>query len=161
MIFITLGSQKFQFNRLLQKLDKLVLDKIIQEEIFAQIGFSDYKPLYYEYKQFMDRTDFVNRMKQSNIVITHAGTGAIIGAIKEGKKVIAVPRLVKHGEHVDDHQIQIIKQFDEMNLICACYDVEELCRAIEVVQNRDYLSYVSNTEKIIKSIEDYIEQLEK
>lgn len=40
MIFVTLGSQKFQFNRLLQAVDKLQTD----DEIFAQIGYSDYKP---------------------------------------------------------------------------------------------------------------------
>jgi len=34
--------------------------------------------------------------------------GAIIGAIKKGKKVIAVPRLAKCGEHVDDHQVQLV-----------------------------------------------------
>ena len=42
MIFITLGSQKFQFNRLLKAVDDLVESKIINEEIFAQIGYSDY-----------------------------------------------------------------------------------------------------------------------
>lgn len=42
MIFITLGSQKFQFNRLLKALDDLVEEGAIQEEVFAQIGYSDY-----------------------------------------------------------------------------------------------------------------------
>ena len=40
MIFITLGSQKFQFNRLLKTVDELVERGIIKEEVFAQIGFS-------------------------------------------------------------------------------------------------------------------------
>ena len=53
-------------------------------------------------------------MEKANIVITHGGTGAIIGAVKKGKKVIAVPRLAKYGEHVDDHQLQLIKQFDDL-----------------------------------------------
>ena len=53
-------------------------------------------------------------MEKANIVITHGGTGAIIGAVKKGKKVIAVPRLAKYGEHVDDHQLQLIKKFDDL-----------------------------------------------
>ena len=52
MVFITLGSQKFQFNRLLKKIDKLLEEKIIKDNVFAQIGYSDYSPLNYEFKQF-------------------------------------------------------------------------------------------------------------
>ena len=44
MIFITLGSQKFQFNRLLKAVDELVAAGKIKDEVFAQIGYSDYKP---------------------------------------------------------------------------------------------------------------------
>ena len=50
MIFVTLGSQKFQFNRLLIELDKLKENNKIDDVIFAQIGYSDYKPKNFEYK---------------------------------------------------------------------------------------------------------------
>ena len=43
MIFITLGSQKFQFNRLLKAVDDLIEHKKIQDEVFAQTGYSDYQ----------------------------------------------------------------------------------------------------------------------
>ena len=58
MIFITLGSQKFQFNRLLQAVDELIEKGVIADEVFAQIGYSDYEPKYFEYKQFLDREEF-------------------------------------------------------------------------------------------------------
>ena len=117
-IFITLGSQKFQFNRLLKAVDELCEKGTVDaEDVFAQIGYSDYLPKNFSYKKFLDRDEFSNEMEKANIVITHGGTGAIIGAVKKGKKVIAVPRLAKYGEHVDDHQLQLIKQFDDLNLI--------------------------------------------
>ena len=50
MIFLTLGSQKFQFNRLLQAVDELIEKGIIVDETFAQIGYSDYQPKHFEYK---------------------------------------------------------------------------------------------------------------
>ena len=87
MIFITLGSQKFQFNRLLKAIDKLVEQGKIKEEVFAQIGYSDYQPINYNYKQFLDRDEFAAMEGKADIVITHGGTGAIIGAVKKGKKV--------------------------------------------------------------------------
>ena len=59
MIFITLGSQKFQFNRLLKAVDELVAAGKIKDEVFAQIGYSDYKPTNYKYEQFLDREKFL------------------------------------------------------------------------------------------------------
>lgn len=156
MIFITLGSQKFQFNRLLKEIDKLVEKKIITEEVFAQIGYSDYHPIHYKWKDFLDREEFSNLMNESSLVITHGGTGAIITAVKSGKKVIAVPRLAKYGEHVDDHQIQLLKQFKELNLIYACEDMN-LIKALETVKKNTYKKYISNTKIIIEDIEKYLD----
>ena len=156
-IFITLGSQKFQFNRLLKAVDELCEKEIVDAAgVFAQIGYSDYLPRKYSYKKFLDRDEFSKEMGKADIVITHGGTGAIIGAVKKGKKVIAVPRLVKYGEHVDDHQLQLIKQFDDLNLICSCPDIGKLDVALDTVQRTSYNSYESNTSNIISSIEDYI-----
>ena len=106
-IFITLGSQKFQFNRLLRAVDELCEKGTVDAEyVFAQIGYSDYLPKNFSYKKFLDRDEFSKEMGKADIVITHGGTGAIIGAVKKGKKVIAVPRRAQYGEHVDDHQLQ-------------------------------------------------------
>ena len=151
MIFITLGSQKFQFNRLLKAVDEIAVD----DEIFAQIGYSDYKPQHYEYKEFLDRDEFEQMMSKADIVITHGGTGAIIEAVKKGKKVIAVPRLKKYGEHVDDHQMQLIGQFKNLELIYACEDMD-LEKALRTVKETEYKSYQSNTERIIRSLEEFI-----
>ena len=156
-IFITLGSQKFQFNRLLRAFDELCEKGTVDVEyVFAQIGYSDYLPTNFSYKKFLDRDEFSKEMGKADIVITHGGTGAIIGAVKKGKKVIAVPRRAQYGEHVDDHQLQLIKQFDDLNLICSCPDIGKLDVALDTVQRTSYNSYESNTSNIISSIEDYI-----
>lgn len=160
MIFVTLGSQKFQFNRLLAAVDKLIVKNVINDEVFAQTGCSDYRPENYKYKQFLDRNEFEEWENKCDIMITHGGTGAIIGAVKKGKKVIAVPRLAKYGEHVDDHQLQLLKQFEDMDIIESCYDLNKLEEAVEVARKKEYKQYVSNTKKIIDSIESYISERE-
>ena len=157
MIFVTLGSQKFQFNRLLKELDRLLEEKLIDEEIFAQIGASDYKPRNYKYKEFIDRDEFKEMMDKSDIIIAHGGTGAIITAVKKEKKVIAIPRLVKYEEHVDDHQIQLIDEFKELNLIYPVYDEKDLEKAIKEIREKEYNKYISNTQTIIDDIENFIE----
>lgn len=159
MIFVTLGSQKFQFDRLLKKIDELIDAKVITDKVVAQIGASTYTPKNYEYIKFMDREKFAETMDECSVVITHGGTGVIIGAVKKGKKVIAVPRLAKYGEHVDDHQLQLLKQFDELNIICACYELDELGDLYSSLDNKEFRPYVSNTHVIIDSIEEYLQTL--
>lgn len=156
MIFITLGSQKFQFNRLLKAVDDLIENGIIQDEVFAQTGYSDYQPQRYKYSQFLDRNKFEEIEEKAEVMITHGGTGAIIGAVKKGKKVIAVPRLVKYGEHVDNHQMQIIKQFSEMNLIYGVLDCDRLEEALKNIKTHSFNSYKSCTRYYIESIDNYI-----
>ena len=157
MIFITLGSQKFQFNRLLQEIDNLCDKGVIQDKVFAQIGYSEYTPKNFECKKFLNRQEFVEVMERAEIVITHGGTGAIIGAVKKGKKVIAVPRLAKYGEHVDDHQLQLIEQFNHQHLICGLKDCSELEEGLNYIATHTFDIYESNTGNIIESIEKFIE----
>lgn len=159
MIFITLGSQKFQFNRLLKAIDELVEQEKIKEKVFAQTGYSDYQPINYKYKQFLDRDEFDAMEGKADIVITHGGTGAIIGAVKKGKKVIAVPRLAKYGEHVDDHQLQLLKELEDMNIIVACYDTEKIGESYESIRDVKLQPYKSNQQTIIRSIEEYLNTL--
>ena len=158
MILVTVGSQKFQFNRLLEEIDRLVANKIITEDVFAQIGVSDYKPKNYNYIDFMSQDEFENKLDESSIVVTHAGTGVIVNAVKKEKKVIAVPRLAKYGEHVDDHQIQLIKEFQELNFIEPVYEIDNLGKVLKSIKNKKYNKYVSNIETIIESIEKFIEE---
>ena len=155
MIFVTVGSQKFQFNRLLEAVDSLKTE----EMIFAQIGYSDYKPKHYNYRKFLDRDEFIAVMSEADIVITHGGTGVIINAIKKGKKVIAAPRLKRYGEHIDDHQIQLLKQFKELDMIYVCED-GDLQKALKTVMKTTYKTYQSNTDKIIESLKEFIGSLE-
>ena len=161
MIFVTLGSQKFQFDRLLVKLDELIEKGVITEEVMAQIGASTYTPKHFQYVNFMDRQEFADTTDKCNVVITHGGTGVIIGAVKKGKKVMAVPRLARFGEHVDDHQLQLLHQFDDLGIICACYDTEDLEKYVKEINTMTFRPYVSNTNVIIESIEEYLSEVLK
>lgn len=58
MIFITVGSRSFQFNRLLEAIDIAIKKGEIKDEVFAQIGPSEYKPTSYQYVDFLDQDQF-------------------------------------------------------------------------------------------------------
>ena len=106
MIFVTVGSRSYPFDRLFRKLDMLHEDNIIKDSMFAQVGTSIYKPKHYKYRDFISQEEFVKKIDEADIVITHGASGSIMKALKAGKKVIVVTRLEKYGEHINDHQIQ-------------------------------------------------------
>ena len=158
MIFVILGTQKFQFNRLLKKIDELIEKKVIKEDVFAQIGNSTYNPKNFQYKKFLTREEFKEKIEISNLIITHGGTGAIITSLKEEKKVIAIPRLVRYGEHVDDHQIQIVEEFSNSEMIEVCINIEELEDKISKIKDKKFEKYISNTNVLISDIEEFIKK---
>ena len=143
MIFVTVGSQKFPFNRLLKKVDEMVQNHTIAELVYMQTGVSDYVPACCQYQNFCNQT----------------GTGTIIDAVRRGKKTIVVPRFARYGEHVDDHQIQLVSRFHEMNLVHACFDVEKLPEAVQIVRDHTYDTFPSNTEVFIASVDECIRTL--
>lgn len=162
MIFVTVGSQKFQFNRLLEEIDYLVnINFLKSNEIFAQTGYSTYEPKLYPFKPFLNKDEFLINMEKSSIIITHGGTGSIINGVKKEKKVIGIPRMKEFGEHVDNHQMEIIEQFSNSNMIYAISDIKNLRTAIEKVQHINLRKYQSNTKNIINILETFLLQENK
>ena len=159
MVFVTVGSQKFQFNALLEAVDALVANGAVEGGAFAQTGACTYEPAFMEHSAFLGREGFQERLKACDIVITHGGTGAIIGAVKAGKKVIAVPRRAERGEHVDDHQAEIVSQFAEMGLIEPCMNPADVPAAYDRALAKEYLPYKSNTDRICADLAEQIDML--
>lgn len=157
MIFVVLGTQKFQFNRLLKALDKLVEKGLITDMVVAQKGNSDYIPRNYKSIDFMDKEEFQEQIQNCSLMICHSGVGTIISGLKHEKKVIVIPRLAKYKEHIDDHQIEIAKIFEKKGYILVA-DREDLLYQ-KIIESKDFIpiKYSSSTHKIERLIEDFIE----
>lgn len=158
MIFVVLGTQKFQLNRLLRFLDKCVADGSITEEIVAQIGYSDYLPKHYSYHEFLNKQEFDDTIARADIIIAHSGVGTIISAISKNKPVIVYPRLSKFKEHIDDHQLDIAYAFDRKHYVMCCYEGDNLLEKLEKCKTFKFEKYVSQREKIVGIIQDYLQK---
>lgn len=156
MIFVIIGSRMFQFDRLLKEIDILVGKGIIKENLFAQTGSSTYVPRNFEYSNFLDHDKFNEYINKSDTIITHAGVGSIITSLKVGKKVIAVARLKRYDEHVDDHQLEIARKFSEMGMIIGLEDVSQLENTMKDLDSINTKPYAANTSRIINIIEEYL-----
>lgn len=158
MIFVVLGTQKFQCNRLLEKMDQLIAQGIIKEPVFAQKGNSDYVPKNYEYVDFVEKKQFEELMEQCDLLVTHSGVGTILSGKNHGKPVIVFPRLKKYGEHVDDHQLDIARAFGKKNLVFMCGEDDDLGELIRKARNHHFDKYKSQRVKMIQLIEDFIKE---
>lgn len=159
MIFVALGTQKFQFNRLLEMTDEMILEKKITETVYAQVGNSDYKPKYFQYTDFLDRNEFESKIKECDLLITHSGVATIIAGLKNGKKIIVVPRLEKYGEHVDDHQVQIAKSFSELNYVNMYTENMNFANLIAETKNQNFAAYLSQRGQVIETIEKFLKDM--
>lgn len=136
MIFVTVGSRNYPFDRLFKKLDELYEDGTLSEEMFAQTGTSTYKPKHYKYKDFISPEEFLEKVKEADIVVTHGASGSIMKALNAGKKVIAVTRLEKYGEHINDHQIQNNEAFSSNKyVLMADLELKDLGDCFKKIKN--------------------------
>jgi UDP-N-acetylglucosamine transferase subunit ALG13 len=132
MIFVTLGTQDKHFDRLLKAVYKLETD----EKIIAQIGSTEFKSSKpeekFEIHKFLSNEEFEKYMDEARVVITHAGVGTIIYGLKKNKKMIVAARLKKYGEHVNDHQLQILQTFASEGYIIPLENFDDLPKLLEM-----------------------------
>ena len=131
MIFITVGTHEQGLDRLLIELDNLIENGRINEEVFAQIGYSSYEPKNYSYKKMIGYDEMDSYVNKARIVITHGGPGSIFHSLQYGKIPIVVPRNSEFNEHVDNHQILFTKRLEDNLKVIGVYNIKELDKCIK------------------------------
>jgi UDP-N-acetylglucosamine transferase subunit ALG13 len=131
MIFVTVGTHEQPFDRLVKEIDRLKGDTVIRDDIFVQTGYSVYKPQFCEHKDFIRFDEMITRMTESEMVITHGGTGSIMLVLYHQKIPVVMPRQKKYHEHIDDHQVLFCKTMADKKKIIAVYETDDLGPAIK------------------------------
>ena len=157
MILVLLGTQNNSFHRLLEEIQKNIDNGNIKEKVVVQAGYTKFESKDMTIYNQLPKEQLQELIKEADLIITHGGVGSIISSITNGKKVIAVPRLQKYKEHVNDHQLDIINSFNESGYIIGIHGVEELKEALKKVPDFEPKEYVQNTGNIIKIIKDFID----
>ncbi len=155
MIFVSVGTQKFPFDRLIKLVDD-ALSNMKDTEAFAQIGTSEYKPQNMQYADYLSKSEFEQKIKDCDLLITHSGVATIMAGLKEQKPVIVVPRLAQYKEHIDDHQLQVAETYSSNNYIIQYEDGQDISELIEKVGKFEFRRYVSNRENVVSVLKDYI-----
>ena len=162
MILVMLGTQNNSFHRLLEKVDELIEKNIIDEKVIVQSGYTNYESKNMRVFDLIPQEELERYQEQADLIITHGGVGSIVSSIKKGKKVIAVPRLHKYHEHVNDHQKQIVESFSKKGYIIGIQKVEDLKKAIIRAQDfipEKYELKEKQNSKILSIIGDFIDKI--
>ena len=157
MILVLLGTQNNSFHRLLEKIQENIDNGNIRDNVIVQKGYTRFESKDMKLYNQLPLDEISKLIEKADLVVTHGGVGSIISAIEKNKKVIAVPRLKKYKEHVNDHQLDIIRSFSDLGYIIGLNSIEELENALEKVKHFKPKKYVKNTGNILSIVQNFID----
>lgn len=158
MILVTLGTQDKMFIRLIKAIEDLKLSGALKDEVIVQSGYTEYKSSVLEIKDYYSQIELDQLRQEADIIITHAGVGSILDALKFNKVVIAVARLKQYGEHTNDHQLELLDAFESEGYILRCDDLSKLSEVIEIARTFKPKPYPFDPSAVLKTVLDAINQ---
>ena len=156
MIFVTVGHQ-MPFDRLVRAVDDWA-EQTGRDDIFAQIGNAEYRPVNFPFASSLPPREFMRRMKEATGIVAHAGTGTIIAALELQKPLLVMPRRSALGETRNDHQIPTARRFAETGSVLSADDEDQLVRCmdeLESFQPRGMIEHHASVE-LISRLRDFI-----
>ena len=162
MIFITVGTHEQPFNRLLIEIDRLIDEGKIKDDVFAQIGYSDYLPHNFQFEKFLSYSEMIENFKKADIIITHGGPSSFMDAIKLKKIPIVVPRQKDFNEHINNHQLVFAKELQSRNFpIIVVEDISKLNEALESLSraNLNKFEFNYNNSEFVNKFEEECRKL--
>lgn len=111
LVFVTVGSTGFQFDRLFSSLDQALEGMNKKFFLVVQAGSSQYQWKYRPINvySYLSPAKIIYFFKNAEKIVSHAGPASIYLAINYAKYApLFVPRSPKFNEHVDNHQLYFI-----------------------------------------------------
>ena len=147
------GTHEQPFDRLVREVDSLKTG----ERRIIQYGYSTYTPTSSEGSDFLTFDEVKGYIQDADVVITHSGTGSVMLALSLGKLPIVAPRYRKYGEHIDDHQLQLVQGLVEEGMVVPYYDGDDLGKRIaEVLDKMKAVRGIEPAPELISELERII-----
>jgi anti-anti-sigma factor len=119
MILVTVGTEQYPFNSLMDWISLLIKEGIINEEVVIQYGASTRLPDNVRISKIIPENQFKELVQQASVVIAHCGEGSALLLEEFDKPYILVPRTVKFHEHVDNHQLEMADELENQGVLIA------------------------------------------
>jgi len=123
-VVVTLGTaDEFCFRRLLDRLEPLLgaggsleREQAAPVETLWQTGATPTDGLRISARPWLPARELEAAMAAADIVVSHAGAGSALTALRAGRCPVLVPREAARGEIGDDHQEQLGRELEERGL---------------------------------------------
>jgi UDP-N-acetylglucosamine transferase subunit ALG13 len=159
VIFVTIGSL-FPFDRLIRLMDDLA-PRWPGETFFAQTGDGGYQPRNMDFARSLPAPAFAAKLRESRLLVAHAGMGSVISALEARRPVVVLPRDMALLEHTTDHQMATARWLSGKRGIHVAMDEAALPGTIDAaLASDDFKAGMSTSAppEFLAKIRDFIEQ---
>jgi UDP-N-acetylglucosamine transferase subunit ALG13 len=139
VIFATVGTHHQPFERMLASIECFPGRACV----VVQYGYGRPPAGVARAAAFMSFDEIEECLCAAEAVITHAGVGTILCALRAGHRPIVIPRLHSLGEHVDDHQVELTRVLAEHGQVEPIWQGGEIKDALARVPPRSAEPIVS------------------
>jgi len=128
VIFVITGTNGPSFDRLLRAVEDVETD----EPLLVQHGPSTVRPANASCVAYLSLPETIEQIRSARLVVTHGGVGSILVCLANGKRPIVVPRLARHGEVADDHQVSLGRRLERERLVVFVEEPRDLPQALRM-----------------------------
>ncbi|CAN1211850.1 Sugar transferase [Tumidithrix helvetica PCC 7403] len=144
MLLVTVGTEQYQFNALMNWIEILIRYQIIDEEVIVQYGSSTYFPDGSRAYRLLSEQEFQKFTDRASLIISHCDEGTAQLLEDTDKPYVLVPRLQRFREHVDNHQMEMADAFERRGIPIA-RSPGDLVKFIKLQQTSENIPQVDET----------------
>lgn len=158
MIFVVLGTWEMPFTRPLVEIEAAAQGGLLKQPIVVQSGNTVYASQHIQLVPFFGREELEQMYENATLVICQAGVGSIMLGLRKQKRVIAIARLAKYDEHIDDHQLEILDVFSKSGAVLPWKGTGDLREVLARAENFVSAGYPFGQEKISSAVLEYLQR---
>ena len=161
MIFATVGNATQGFTRLLNAVDEAAGAGVFGDEpVFIQTGNNPgFQASHCQQEGFVEMSRFEALIRDSSLVISHGGSGTLINLLQAGKVPVVMPRRREYSEHVDDHQVELVKALAAEGRVIPVFEPEDLEEAVMSGKTKNRQRVTSQGSQLVALVSQAIEEI--
>jgi UDP-N-acetylglucosamine transferase subunit ALG13 len=163
LVFVSVGNATQTFPRLLETVDRLAGEGVFGgESVLLQVGNDrTFRALNCLQEFFLPMERFWQTVHEASLIICHGGAGMLLQVFQCGKTPVVMPRRQQFGEHIDDHQLELVKALAEEGRLIPAFSPADLPEAIARARNCADQAVVLRSSRMISLVAQAIESAEK
>jgi UDP-N-acetylglucosamine transferase subunit ALG13 len=123
--FVAVGSHTQPFDRLLRAVARAAASGLLPGPVRVQTGASAFEAPHLETHRWISEGRFAAFLGSARYVICHGGASVMAQALRASRRPLVMSRDRARGEHVDDHQAELLAELERRELVVRVED--EIC----------------------------------